>query len=81
MAQKIPEKVRINLEMPKYVKDRIERLKEYSEADSMAEVLRSALAVYEYLWQEKKKSSELIIREKDSKKETVVVLLPHPTDN
>ncbi|HAH46845.1 hypothetical protein [Gimesia sp.] len=75
MAEKIPDKVRINLELPGKLKERIDHVKELSEAESVSEVLRWSLAVYEYLWSEKSKSSEIVIRKKNGK-ETVLELLP-----
>lgn len=75
MAEKIPDKVRINLELPGKLKERIDHVKELSEAESVSEVLRWSLAVYEYLWMEKNKSSEIVIRKKNGK-EIELELLP-----
>tara|TARA_R110002095_G_scaffold171233_2_gene148802 strand:- start:178 stop:420 length:243 start_codon:yes stop_codon:yes gene_type:complete len=75
MAEKIPDKVRINLELPGKLRERIEHVKELSEAESVSEVLRWSLAVYEYLWTEKEIGSEVIIRKKNGK-ETELQLLP-----
>lgn len=75
MADKIPDKVRINLELPAKLRERIEHVKELSEAESVSEVLRWSLAVYEYLWMEKTKSSEIVIRKKNGK-ETELQMLP-----
>ncbi len=75
MANKIPDKVRINLELPSKLRERIEHIKELSEAESVSEVLRSSLAVYEYLWMEKTRSSEIIIR-KENGEEKEIELLP-----
>lgn len=55
-------KVRLNLEMPEDMKGRLERLRDETYADSMSEVLRRALAVYEFIWEESQNDSVLIIR-------------------
>lgn len=75
MAEKIPDKVRINLELPAKLRERIEHVKELSEAESVSEVLRWSLAVYEFLWMEKSRSSEIVIRKKNGR-EAELELLP-----
>ena len=42
-------KVRLNLELPERVRERLERVREMSEADSLTEVIRRALTVYDAL--------------------------------
>ncbi|KYF80443.1 hypothetical protein BE20_24815 [Sorangium cellulosum] len=42
-------KVRLNLELPERVRERLERVRELSEADSLTEVIRRALSVYDAL--------------------------------
>lgn len=42
-------KVRLNLELPERVRERLERVREMSEADSLTEVIRRALTVYDTL--------------------------------
>lgn len=74
MAEKIPDKVRINLELPGKLKERIDHVKELSEAESVSEVLRWSLAVYEYLWLEKGKGSEIVIRKKNGKEKELELL-------
>lgn len=47
---KSPEpRVRLNLEIPERVRDRLERLRLATDAESMTEVIRRSLAVYEVL--------------------------------
>lgn len=55
-------KVRLNLEIPEDMKGRLKRLRDETYADSMSEVLRRALAVYEFVWEESQNDSVLIIR-------------------
>lgn len=42
-------KVRLNLEIPERVRERLVRVQELSEADSLTEVIRRALSVYDAL--------------------------------
>jgi hypothetical protein len=63
-ARKQP-KIRLNLDMSVEVKEQIERLRDQIHADSMGEVIRRALAVYDYLQSEQTNGSNLVIRSKD----------------
>lgn len=49
MAQAKAQKTRLAVDVPPAVKERLERLRVQTEADSMSEVVRRALAVYELL--------------------------------
>lgn len=42
-------RVRLNLDLPERVRERLERVRELSEADSLTEVIRRALTVYDTL--------------------------------
>jgi hypothetical protein len=48
--------------MREEVRRRLEELREETEADSLTEVIRRALAVYELLWRETRQHGELVIR-------------------
>jgi len=50
---------RLNLEIPQTLRDRIERLRDLSEAESMTEVIRRALATYEALLDHKQQHGQL----------------------
>jgi hypothetical protein len=52
---------RLNLEVPESVRTRLEELRVLTEAQSMTEVIRRALAVYEFLVQEKSAGHRLIV--------------------
>lgn len=56
---------RVQLELPPQALERLQRLKEQSEAASYAEVIRSALRLYEMLMEEQAKGSELTFRRPD----------------
>ena len=52
--------------------ERLKKIKEDSEASSYADVIKEALRLYEFLWNEDEKGSEFIIK-RDSK-ETIIKL-------
>lgn len=66
-------KARLNLEMSEAVRTRLENLRERTDADSLAEVVRRALAVYELLWSEHEGNGTFFIKRADG--ETKEVLL------
>lgn len=51
--------------MPEATKQQLESLRELTHADSMSEVVRRALALYDFLWHEKVAGATTIIRAKD----------------
>jgi hypothetical protein len=53
---------RVQLEMPPQAMERLQRLKEKSEAASYAEVIRNALRVFEALFDEHEKGSEFSLK-------------------
>ncbi len=68
-------KVRLNMDLPESLRLRLENLREQTEADSLSEVMRRALAVYDLLWQEKSKgAATLIIKDQDGKERELVLL-------
>jgi Arc/MetJ-type ribon-helix-helix transcriptional regulator len=56
---------RVQLEMPPQAMDRLQRLKERTEAASYAEVIRNALRLFEALIEEHAKGSEFALRRTD----------------
>ena len=56
---------RVQLEMPPQAMDRLQRLKEHTEAASYAEVIRNALRLFEALIQEHEKGSEFSLKRPD----------------
>lgn len=61
---KIP-KVRLNLEVTEAVRDRLENLQEVSEADSMTEVVRRALTVYELVVKTDRDGGRVVLEKSD----------------
>ena len=59
--------------MSQKVRERLESLRDRTEADSLAEVVRRSLAVYELLWLEKEKGGQLVIKTVRGDKEVLLV--------
>jgi hypothetical protein len=58
---------RVQLDMPPAAMERLQRLKDKTEAASYAEVLRNALRLYEALIAEAERGAELSLRTPDGK--------------
>ena len=56
---------RVQLEMPPQAMERLQRLKEKTEAASYAEVIRNALRLFEALVEEHEKGSEFALKRQD----------------
>ena len=63
---------RLNLEMNEKVKKNIERLRDETQADSLAEVIRRALALYDTLWETTRDGSAVIIRTESIDREVLI---------
>lgn len=51
------------MEMPLAVRERLEHLRDATEAESLAEVIRRSLAIYETLWRvEREEGAKVIVR-------------------
>lgn len=55
----------MNLEMNEAIKGRLEALRDDTHADSISEVIRRAIIVYDRLWVESSKGSSMIVRSED----------------
>jgi hypothetical protein len=60
--------------MSEEVRHRLESLREKTDADSLTEVVRKALAVYDFLWAEREKGAKLLVRGADDKDRELVLL-------
>jgi len=63
----------LNLKMNDDVRERLEQLRDETNADSLSEVIRRAVAVYDHLWTAKRKQHQIIIREADGEKELILL--------
>ncbi len=65
-------KVRLNLDLPERVRDRLERLQDLSEADSLTEVIKRALSVYDaLLTATREEGGKLVLRKEDGSEEVL----------
>lgn len=71
-ARKQP-KVRLNLDMSVEVKEQIEALRDRMHADSMSEVIRRALALYDFMLTQQEGGATVALRASDGT-ETLVPL-------
>lgn len=65
---------RLNLALRQEVHDRMEYLMEETEAETITEVIKKSLAVYDYLLTQKKSGAKLIIQDEKGQRE--VILFP-----
>jgi len=59
--------------MAESVRKRLDELRVHTEADSLAEVVRRSLLVYEFLWTERLKGSSVLIRNEEGDKELIIL--------
>ena len=64
---------RLNLVVSTMVRERLENLRDETEAESMTQVIRKALAVYDFLWQEKSRGAKLIVKSEEGERELVLL--------
>jgi len=71
-----PKKVpttRLTLDLAEPVRQLMESLRDRTQAETLVEVVRRALAVYSFVSDEKAKGSKVIIRDKDGERELVLM--------
>lgn len=66
--------VRINLEVAPAVRDRLERLKETAELESITEAIRRALAIYEKILELNRDGDEVVIRFRDGTEKPLLII-------
>jgi hypothetical protein len=59
--------------MPTAVRKQLEALRDRTQADSLAEVIRRALAVYDFLHSEKEKGGRLVVQDDAGERELVLL--------
>ena len=65
-------KVRLNLELPERVRERLERVRVMSEADSLTEVIRRALSIYDTLLTTSKEGGKIILQVDGKERELII---------
>lgn len=71
---KRPESVRLNLEIAPAVRERLERLRESTGAESLTEVIRRSLSVYETLIEISDSSQEIVVKDKDGEMRPMLLI-------
>jgi hypothetical protein len=66
-------KSRLNLEMPEAVREQLEQLRVRTHSDSLAEVFRRSLALYDLLWSAKERGASILIKDGDGTKEVLIL--------
>ncbi len=68
-------KTRLNLELPERIRSRLEDLRTMSESDSLTEVIRRALALYDVvLTNTKRDGQKIFLRDKDGTEREIFVI-------
>jgi hypothetical protein len=73
---RVPNKLkggRLNLEMGKEVRERMEELKDETGARTLTDVVSRALAVYDYLWKQKRTGGKILVQDDDGTRELVIL--------
>lgn len=66
-------KTRLNIEVTHAVRERMNRLLDLSESETLTEVIRRSLAVYETLLQQRADGAETIVRTKDGQERVLMI--------
>ena len=64
---------RLTLDLAEPVRKKLEQLKDRTQADSLVEVVRRALAVYAFVWDEKVQGRALVTRGDGGDREVVLL--------
>lgn len=72
--QQRTKKIRLNVDLAPRVRDRVDHLRLLSNADSMSEVIRRSLAIYEVLLRHVNSNGEIILHDPKSKTEKIMLL-------
>jgi hypothetical protein len=59
--------------MSEAVRKQLEQLRTHTQADSLAEVIRRSLVVYEYLWAAKERGGVILIKDGEGTRELVLM--------
>ncbi|MCP5114485.1 MAG: ribbon-helix-helix protein, CopG family [bacterium] len=65
---------RLNLTTTKQVREKMEILRDKTNADSLAEVIRRSLALYEYILEEKERGARMFARTDDGEERELIIL-------
>lgn len=66
-------RTRLSLELPERVRERLEQLRELSSADTLSEVIRRSLAVYDALLTTTANGGSVVLRKADGTEERLLI--------
>ena len=69
-----PEKVRLNLELSRPVHEQMQALQKRSDASSLTEVIRRALALYDVVTEHLSGGGQVVLRREDGEEEKLRIL-------
>lgn len=72
-ARKGSDKVRLSLKLAPGARQRLEELQQISEAESLTDVVRRALALYEMAVKNEIAGGETILRTKDNQEQRIII--------
>lgn len=72
---KRPKQIRMNMTMPPDLKDRLEALRDETNAESLSEVIRRSVGVYETICKERRDYPKIVLRSEDESKEKELVIV------
>ena len=64
---------RLNLELSDEARQKLETLRKQTDAESLVDVIRRALTVYDFLWNAKNEGGTLIIRSNHREREVILL--------
>ena len=64
---------RLHLELTSSARQRLEKLRATTQADSLSEVLRRSLIIYEFLCLERSNGSRIVVKDSTSEREVVLL--------
>ena len=64
----------MSLELSQSVRDRLERLRDTTEADSLTEVIRRSLAVYDLLINQERSGSTVVVKTREGTEQRVLLV-------
>jgi len=64
---------RLNLEIGKEVREKMEELRDQTGSRSLTDVVSRALAVYEFLWSQKKMGGRILVQDDGGTREVVLL--------
>jgi hypothetical protein len=73
-ATKVPDRTRLSLDVSPKVREQLDRLEVRTEAGSITEVIRRALALYDLVTEHQSEGGKLVFRHPDGEEESLRVL-------